>query len=834
MTLFTEEDATKPTNPLELPIIPKGFSDPKIAGGDDIIFISTGAGQRWRAIGAGGINTLRVDYSKVKASHGLRFEGGNYSGNLALSENTRDKSAPYINYSGIAKLELTGTSLDDQFPTTLSDDVIIGGAGNDTLQSGLGNDRLDGGTGTDLLIADFSLKAARTPETATQNISNIGTSTLPNGTTITGIERFDVKTGSGNDIITLTEKHDDKIVTGYGNDTIDSGLGKDIVSSGSGPLGGVDLLIVDYSTVEYGIRSTYSWSFTSGTIYASPTGVIADAENSVTFDGIDQLNITGTSLADELQNTRSNDTLIGGAGNDTLWWNGGADILDGGPVGGIGDTLRLNGETEDTDTLKFDRSSLINTDVILNMTALGEGTLGEGSSAPTVFRNMRSLDAVTGGGNDIINWLGDNNDVIKTNHGNDIIVSGGGDDRLEGGVGNDTLTGVNPEALRPGLDEIDYIVAYGSDTINLGDNNRAYYDGDTYQWLGDTLLGDNIIARMMPNASAQDIERYTGSLYEAMKAFDINTPSRMSAFLAQIAVESKSPVTGRQFTTEEYLFYREERLLAVFPRFFKRQGGLILDNKNNPASNYANNPEALANYVYGGRFGNTEPGDGYKYRGRGLKQITFKDNYQAIADNFKLALGRRDKTDSTKVDPLVDFVAKPDLLRDDPEYAALSAASYWNTRGLNAIADQLASASNETQERATFDRITRAVAGSLQAAEERWQFYKEAKLSIPNNLGTYINDQDHALIVGLSSDTNLVLHGQREDYFLVKNLQYESGTKDYDLVVQQYKTFANFPSSVGIIYDGNNNRTLDQGDDLIALALNSALSTVESTLNFVG
>lgn len=650
MTLFTEEDATKPTNPLELPIIPKGFSDPKIAGGDDIIFISTGASQRWRVIGAGGIDTLRVDYSKVKTSHGLRYNQYNYevgSGSLFLAKTSRDASAPYINFSGIDRFEITGTPLGDQFFESPRDDILNGGDGFDVFTHRVGT-FVEAGKG-------FSRKG----------------------------------------------------------DRIDGGEG----------YFDLDLLTINSD--------------------ATPVIIRSDESNTSGEEGI------------------------------------------------------------------------IETD-------------------GTTFKNIEILNATTREGNDYIYWLGIGDDTIKTGGGDDDIVSGGGDDFIDGITGNDKLTGVNPQALRPGLDEIDYIVASGADTINLGDNNKAYYDGDTYQWLGDTLLGDNIIARMMPNASAQDIERYTGSLYEAMKAFDINTPSRMSAFLAQIAVESKSPVTGRQFTTEEYLFYREERLLAVFPSFFKRQGGLILDNKNNPASNYANNPEALANYVYGGRFGNTEPGDGYKYRGRGLKQITFKNNYQRIVDNFKLALGRRDETDSTKVDPLVDFVAKPDLLRDDPEYAALSAASYWNTRGLNAIADQLARASNETQERATFDRITRAVAGSLQAAKERWQFYKEAKLSIPNNLGTYINDQDHALIVGLSSDTNLVLHGQREDYFLVKNLQYESGTKDYDLVVQQYKTFVNFPSSVGIIYDGNNNRTLDQGDDLIALALNSALSTVESTLNFVG
>ena len=120
----------------------------------------------------------------------------------------------------------------------------------------------------------------------------------------------------------------------------------------------------------------------------------------------------------------------------------------------------------------------------------------------------------------------------------------------------------------------------------------------------------------------------------------------------------------------------------------------------------------------------------------------------------------------------------------------------------------------------------------LQAANERWQFYQTAKTLINDDLGTYIDDQEHALIEGLSSSTKLFLNGNREDYFLIKDLQYGEGTKDYNLVVKKYETFNTFPSSVGIVYDGNNNRTLDQGDDLIALALNSNLSTVESTLTF--
>jgi putative chitinase len=81
------------------------------------------------------------------------------------------------------------------------------------------------------------------------------------------------------------------------------------------------------------------------------------------------------------------------------------------------------------------------------------------------------------------------------------------------------------------------------------------------------------------------------------------------------------------------------------------------------------NPEKIANKVYAGRMGNTEDGDGAKYIGRGLIQLTGKENYA----NCGSAIG-------------VDLVANPDLL-STPKYAALSAGWFWNRRGLNALAD---------------------------------------------------------------------------------------------------------------------------------------------------
>jgi len=105
--------------------------------------------------------------------------------------------------------------------------------------------------------------------------------------------------------------------------------------------------------------------------------------------------------------------------------------------------------------------------------------------------------------------------------------------------------------------------------------------------------------------------------------YNINTENRIAGFMAQCAHESMD------FTRlEENLNYKEETLLKIFPRYFG-------EGKRN-AAEYARNPEKIANYVYMDEFrsskmGNTQPGDGWRFRGRGIKQLTGRDNYTAFA-----------------------------------------------------------------------------------------------------------------------------------------------------------------------------------------------------------
>ncbi|MCU9956464.1 MULTISPECIES: glycoside hydrolase family 19 protein [Burkholderia] len=150
--------------------------------------------------------------------------------------------------------------------------------------------------------------------------------------------------------------------------------------------------------------------------------------------------------------------------------------------------------------------------------------------------------------------------------------------------------------------------------------------------------------------------QWLAPLQDACAARQINTPLRAAAFLATVGVES-----ARLTAVVENLSYSAEGLLATFPTYFDE----------GEAQQYARRPPAIANRVYAGRYGNGDEasGDGWRYRGRGLMQITFHDNYQLCA----VALG-------------LPLVQQPDLLAV-PANAAASAAWRWAAHGLNALAD---------------------------------------------------------------------------------------------------------------------------------------------------
>ncbi|MGP3661436.1 glycoside hydrolase family 19 protein [Burkholderia gladioli] len=189
-------------------------------------------------------------------------------------------------------------------------------------------------------------------------------------------------------------------------------------------------------------------------------------------------------------------------------------------------------------------------------------------------------------------------------------------------------------------------------------------------------------------ASAALAEQWLAPLQDACSSRQIDTPLRAAAFLAQIGVES-----ARLTAVVENLNYSTEGLLATFPKYFTET----------EAQQYARRPPAIANRVYAGRYGNGDEvsGDGWLYRGRGLIQITFHDNYQLCG----VALG-------------LPLVQQPDLL-GAPVNAAASAAWWWAAHGLNPLADA-----------GRFQQITRMVNGGLNGYSQRLHLYGAAKKAL--------------------------------------------------------------------------------------------------------
>ena len=149
--------------------------------------------------------------------------------------------------------------------------------------------------------------------------------------------------------------------------------------------------------------------------------------------------------------------------------------------------------------------------------------------------------------------------------------------------------------------------------------------------------------------------KWLGPLEEAFAKYDISTPVRQACFIGQCAHES-----GNFKTLQENLNYSAEGLMKTWPSRFPTK---------EIASQYARQPAKIAGKVYNGRLGNTSEEEASKFLGRGLIQLTGKENYERCGASIS-----------------VDLVNNPDLLLD-PKYAALSAGWFWNKKGLNELAD---------------------------------------------------------------------------------------------------------------------------------------------------
>jgi putative chitinase len=192
-------------------------------------------------------------------------------------------------------------------------------------------------------------------------------------------------------------------------------------------------------------------------------------------------------------------------------------------------------------------------------------------------------------------------------------------------------------------------------------------------------------------------EQWYHALEQLLPDYDINTPKRIAAFIAQCAHESTgrlSDGTSAPFVAlTENLNYKPATLRKVFPKYFPDDA---------IAASYCAKPykaAAIANRVYANRMGNGDEasGDGFRYCGRGLIQLTGKSNYQAFADSLQM-----------KVEDVPDYLATF-------EGAAQSACWFWETNNLNKWADA-----------GDIKELTRRINGGFIGLDDRIKHYEHA------------------------------------------------------------------------------------------------------------
>jgi len=185
------------------------------------------------------------------------------------------------------------------------------------------------------------------------------------------------------------------------------------------------------------------------------------------------------------------------------------------------------------------------------------------------------------------------------------------------------------------------------------------------------------------------IDQWCSALNQLLPDYGIDTPQRVAAFLAQCAHES-----GNFVFLKENLNYRAASLRKIFPKYFPD------DAIANQYASLPNKAEAIANRIYANRMGNGDEasGDGYRYCGRGLIQLTGRNNYEAFADSIE-------STPEEVSEYLQTF-----------EGAVQSACWFWESNNLNQFAD--------TDDIKT---MTRRINGGFIGLEDRIKHYEHAK-----------------------------------------------------------------------------------------------------------
>jgi putative chitinase len=203
------------------------------------------------------------------------------------------------------------------------------------------------------------------------------------------------------------------------------------------------------------------------------------------------------------------------------------------------------------------------------------------------------------------------------------------------------------------------------------------------------ILDLNLLAKTFPKTPKDRLNLFVQPLNKTCIKYQVDTVNRLASFLAQVGHESAGFIY-----TQENLNYSQQGLVNTFPKYFPTQA---------IAAAYARKPEKIANHVYANRMGNgpEASGDGWRYRGRGLIQLTGKANIAAFAADMEM-----------KISDALDYL-------DTMEGATMSAGWYWGRNNLNQWAD-----------RGDITRQSKIINGGTNGLEDRLHLFALAKQNI--------------------------------------------------------------------------------------------------------
>ncbi|HAD96525.1 MAG TPA: glycoside hydrolase [Cryomorphaceae bacterium] len=200
-------------------------------------------------------------------------------------------------------------------------------------------------------------------------------------------------------------------------------------------------------------------------------------------------------------------------------------------------------------------------------------------------------------------------------------------------------------------------------------------------------LTTDMLKAIMPSGKTSQLELFCPALNRQLVTYQLQSPLRQAHFLPQVAHES-----GSFNYTSENLNYSASALRQVFGKYFTDDA---------IANQYARKPEKIASRVYASRMGNGDEasGEGWKFRGRGLIQLTGKDNYTSFGQSLA-----------------IDLLTDPDSVSTNPDHAVQAACWYWDVNKLNQDAD-----------RDDIKTITRKINGGYNGLDDRTAFLNRAK-----------------------------------------------------------------------------------------------------------